>query len=208
LEGIQVSISDEEELVASVAPEDVAFPDDALQAICDPLQDGVAGGMALRIVDALESVQVEQQDGEPLIRSPRPLDRLVEFLQHVPAVVEPGQSVRGRQVRQRLDEAGVMLLERVTDGAHGPERQGEEEGMGQEEKVKRMLDQRPPRASSLRPQAAVQRQREDGHRDSPEEAEPEVDVAAEVVGERLSQGFQVPFDRSLHPRGGNANGVP
>ena len=127
------------------------------------------------IVDPLEAVEIEEDEGEPMARPPGPLDRLVELAQDVAAVVQPRQEVGRRQIGQRLDQSRVLLLELVAHRPHGPEHQPEEKGVCEEEQVHRKADDR--------------------YRASPEEAEPQVVVLQGVVREAPAEGLQVRGDR-------------
>jgi hypothetical protein len=62
-----------------------------LQARRGGAQDAVAGGVAQRVVDVLEAVQVEEQHGDPASCAPRPHDRARQPLGQQRAVGQVGE---------------------------------------------------------------------------------------------------------------------
>ena len=56
------------ELVATQPCDRIAFPDAALEAIANGLQQSITGGVPQRIVDHLEAVEIEAQHGNALFR--------------------------------------------------------------------------------------------------------------------------------------------
>ena len=107
----------EQELVAADPAADVAGPQLALQDARGDPQRLVAGGVAVGVVELLEVVDVEDDDGDLLLAVAGALERLVERVVQ-PAVVEhPGQRVlqgqaldarvqRLHRPAQRVERAG------------------------------------------------------------------------------------------------------
>ena len=65
----------EQELVAADAGDDVLAARHRLQALADLLEDEVADRVAVGVVDRLEAVEVDEQQGEPAARWRRPWSR-------------------------------------------------------------------------------------------------------------------------------------
>ena len=63
------------EFVAADARHGVALADDLLQALRGGAQDAVAGGVAQRVVDVLEAIQVEEQQRHARALAARADDR-------------------------------------------------------------------------------------------------------------------------------------
>lgn len=76
-------------------------------------QQSIAGVVAVRVVERLEVVDVEQRDGQRLTRSPRSRQLAGELLIPAAAVGQPCQRLRSRQTRQHTH----LLAERL-DLAH------------------------------------------------------------------------------------------
>ena len=64
-----------------------------LQAAAGLLEQSVAGRVAERIVDVLESVEVEHEDRERLVSPAQPGGRLLELLDEIGAIGEAGQEI-------------------------------------------------------------------------------------------------------------------
>ena len=71
---------DERELVAADAREHVGLAQHLPQGVADAHQQGIAGGMAERVVDALEAVEVEQHERCRATVAARPADLAIELL--------------------------------------------------------------------------------------------------------------------------------
>jgi len=82
------------ELVGGQPGDLVAGPAQQPEALADGLQHGVAGGMAVLVVDLLEIVQVEDQQRRPGLLLQQPLEQGA----HVVAVGQVGQRVEAGQV--------------------------------------------------------------------------------------------------------------
>ena len=59
------------ELVATETSDDITDPDDPVQSRPDLLEDGIAGGMTEGVIDLLEMVQVDHQQGKVCVRRVR-----------------------------------------------------------------------------------------------------------------------------------------
>ncbi|HWG73712.1 MAG TPA: hypothetical protein VG184_06625 [Acidimicrobiales bacterium] len=104
------------ELVAAQAGYDVARPDCVAQAPGDRGEHGVAGGMAERVVDLLEPVEVDVQDRAPRTGQPGFLERLAQAMQKTHPVGQSGQAVVGGLLVESL--GGLDPLGDVAHVAH------------------------------------------------------------------------------------------
>ncbi len=84
------------ELLAAPARRDAAGAEGALDALCDAREHDVADGMAVRVVDGLEAVDVEQQHGRRAAGVGGAAQLGHQLLGEVAAVREAGQRVRAR----------------------------------------------------------------------------------------------------------------
>ena len=100
------------ELVAAEAGERVRVADRAADALGDLDQQLVAGGVAERIVDLLEAVEVHQQDRQLGVVAPRVADRLADALAEQDPVGQPGE-----RIVQRLVLVELGLLDQLALGA-------------------------------------------------------------------------------------------
>ena len=103
------------ELVAAEARDGVLRAHALLQARGGGAQDAVAGGVAERIVDVLEAVQVEEQHRDAAALPARAHDRARQPLRQQRAVGQAGQRVVVGQVAQFL--LGALLVGDVAE--HG-----------------------------------------------------------------------------------------
>ena len=91
--GARVGADQQQVLVAAEVGDAVFGAREALQARRDLAQHEVAGGVAERLVDRLEAVEVDEQDREPLVGAVGLLHRLGEHaVEHQP-VRQAGQAV-------------------------------------------------------------------------------------------------------------------
>ncbi|CAA9551085.1 MAG: hypothetical protein AVDCRST_MAG79-2706, partial [uncultured Thermoleophilia bacterium] len=88
---------DPHELLAAHAAHDVAGPGRAAQRLADGAQRGVAGGVAVDVVDQLEAVQVDLGEHQRASVSARVGDLGRQLIADRPRVRQPGQGVRQRQ---------------------------------------------------------------------------------------------------------------
>ena len=96
------------ELVATDACDRVLFARDRLQALCGGAQDAVAGGVAHRIVDVLESVKVQEQQRQPRALPACPHDGAGQTLGEQGAVGQVAEGVVVRQVAQFLLDPAAL----------------------------------------------------------------------------------------------------
>ena len=73
-DGVEI-LEHDSEFVATQSRDGVLRPDRALKPGSSSAQDAIAGGMAERIVDVLEAVEVEEQHGDALALPTRAHDR-------------------------------------------------------------------------------------------------------------------------------------
>src|SRR4026207_1886691 len=85
--------SGEADVVAAHAPDMAVGADLVDQALGDRAQHGVALGVAEGVVDRLEAVQIEEQDGAGDIAGGRCAQRLTEQLADAAAIGQAGQYV-------------------------------------------------------------------------------------------------------------------
>ena len=88
---------DHDELVAAEPDAQVGRAAGVAHALRGHDQHVVAGGMAERVVDLLEAVEVELQHGEPLAAPVRALDQRVEMVGEEGAVVQARSARHGRR---------------------------------------------------------------------------------------------------------------
>ena len=86
-------VQDHDEFVAAKPHAEIGRAAGIAHALRGHDQHVVAGGMAERIVDLLEAVEVELEHGQPFAPAVRALDQRVEMVGEEGAVVQAGQSV-------------------------------------------------------------------------------------------------------------------
>ena len=84
-------------------------------------QHVVAGGMAQRVVDLLEAVEVELQHGEPLAAPVRALDQRVEMVGEEGAVVQARQPVMDGDEGHRVARIDQLVRAAQDHLGHRPE---------------------------------------------------------------------------------------
>ena len=106
------------ELVAAEARGGVAGGEPLRQPAGADAQELVARGVAERVVDLLEVVQVEEEDGEALLRGGARVERVLEAVDEQRAVREVGQRVVERAVGEPvLQRDAVRDVAGIDDGA-------------------------------------------------------------------------------------------
>ena len=131
---------DHGELVAAEPRHGVVLADGGLQPAADFLQQRIANGMAERVVDVLEMIEVEAEHRELVVRT-RPAQPLFELLVEQHAVRQIGQRVMARHVRDlrlRLQPFGDVLeggdpaaaLHRLVDDTDGTVASIDDHGRG------------------------------------------------------------------------------
>lgn len=89
--GVVDGVADDDELVAADAGDRVASTDSVVEAFGGFDQDLVAGGVAMRVVDRFEVVEVEVADGHVLGRAGSAGERLGQLLGEGAAVEQVGE---------------------------------------------------------------------------------------------------------------------
>ena len=82
-----------DELVTSVARDHVLAADCVHQRVRDLAEQRIAGKVTVGVVDPLELIDVEKDDGEALATCGRARDLLIEPLEEQAPIVEPGERV-------------------------------------------------------------------------------------------------------------------
>ena len=178
LAGVADVLQQHRELVAAEAGDGVAGTDRAVEPLGDGLQELVADGVSERVVDQLEAVEVEEEDGCAALRpaAARAAQRLLEPVEEQRAVREAGQRVVQRAVAEALDRAAVVG--RVADGAL--------ERVGVEAVLREVIDgaDEPRLADRLRPAGVAEQD----------------DLRARILLEDLPQ-HGIPAERGVHQHG-------
>ncbi len=104
------------ELVAAEVGDRVAVPDDGPQAAGDLLEELIADGMPVRVVDLVESVEVQRQHREAVAVPRRRPDGLAEPLLQSHAVGQLGQRVVAGELMKGL--VGALPLRDVVEHHH------------------------------------------------------------------------------------------
>ncbi len=104
-------LEQERELVAPEPGDRVHRAQHRLQAVGEPRQQAVAGGVPERVVDLLEVVDVEEQHGDRGVVAPRTVQSDAEAVEEQRPVGQPGQRVVERAVRELRLQA--LSLDRV-----------------------------------------------------------------------------------------------
>ena len=91
--GIGKSGHDDRKLVAAQPRHHLIVVENARDALCDGLQRSVARRVPEQVVDLLEPVEVEAQNGEPPPGVQRRFDLLIELLVEAGAIGKPGEGV-------------------------------------------------------------------------------------------------------------------
>ena len=108
------------ELVAAEPPDLAMIAHHRLQPLGDLAEQGVADRMAERVVDVLEAVEIDQEQGAALLAVGGVAQRLVERLAHHRAVGQAGQRIEAREPGDFL--LGAALLGEVgADAAEAEE---------------------------------------------------------------------------------------
>ena len=118
LDVVDDAVEQHGELVAAEAGHDPGPRGDVFDAGADLLEEGVSGLMAERVVDLLEAVEIDEDDGQPGPVAPGPGDVLVEAI---------GEREPVGQVGERVVAGLEVLLDGHRGAAvHGDHRQQEE----------------------------------------------------------------------------------
>src|SRR3954451_925 len=107
---------DDDELLAAVAAHDVDLADLVTDAVGDLHHDRVADRMAVRVVDLLEQVEVEHQDGQGAVEPAGALDLPGQGRLEEPVVAEAGEAVGDRQALRLLMKQHFVERHRCLSG--------------------------------------------------------------------------------------------
>ena len=113
-------LQQERKLVAAEAGRRVRRPQALLQAERDLDEQLVAGRVAEAVVDRLEVVEVEEQQGDVVAAAARPLERVLDAVQEQRPVRQPGERVVECLVRELVLEHAPLghVVRREHDAAH------------------------------------------------------------------------------------------
>ena len=103
-----VSRQQQRELLAAVASQDVALAELVAPGRTDLDQEAVAGLVAVRVVVALEVVEVEERDRGPASRGGGCVQRLRQLLVPGSPVGEAGEGIGERRSLEPLDEVASL----------------------------------------------------------------------------------------------------
>ncbi len=117
-------VEQDDELVAADPAGRVGLPDDARQSGADDLQELIARGVAEKVVDLLEAVDVDVQGGGRGLSSSRAGEHLLRAVEHQRPIREPGQAVVEGQVAEVVPggeqiAAGEELAQEHENGSGG-----------------------------------------------------------------------------------------
>ena len=106
-----------DELLAADAGEQLLGPQQALEAVRERTQHGVAADVAVGVVDALEVIDVEQHQRQRTGVAAGALELAVELFLEAAAVEDVGQAVADDEVVDRLviGVLGVLLVQELED---------------------------------------------------------------------------------------------
>ena len=112
-----------DELVPADPGDGVRRAHDRLEPARDGAQHLVARLVTAHVVDPLEAVEVDDEEGERLLRATRSGERLLDTVVEERAIRQPGERVTQGESMRRLD-----LAPQEQRRQPGPERQGEPDG--------------------------------------------------------------------------------
>jgi hypothetical protein len=101
-----VRVGQHHELVAAEAADDVRGAERRAQPGREATQRAVAGGVAAAVVDGLEAVEVEVEQGRGLVAARADGQRVGRRRQEAPAIGQPGELVLGGQLARRQISLG------------------------------------------------------------------------------------------------------
>ncbi len=114
-------LGEHDELVAAQARHGIGVADRFREPARERLQDFVAGGVAERVIDVLEPVEIHEQERDGAIVASRERDRMVEPLEERGPVVQARQRIEPRKPADvGLDE--LLLRDVEPDAAIADER--------------------------------------------------------------------------------------
>ena len=107
---------DHAELLAAETADDVVGPHGAAQRVGERLQEVVADAVAVHVVDTLEVVDVEHEDGDGPVRPARLLQCVEQVVVEAAVVEETGERVGARLVLEARADLRVVDGERSSVG--------------------------------------------------------------------------------------------
>ena len=114
-------LGEHDELVAPEARHGIRIADRLREAARQRLQDFVAGGVAERVIDVLEPVEIHEQERDGTIVASRERDRMIEPLEERGPVVQARQRIEPRKPADvGFDQ--LLLRDVETDAAIAEER--------------------------------------------------------------------------------------
>ena len=146
---------DHDELVAAEPHAEVGGAAGVAHALRGDDQHIVAGGVAERVVDLLEAVEIELQHGEPLAAPVRALDQRVEMVGEEGAVVQARQPVMDGDEGHRIARVDQLMRAAQDHLRHRPE----DEQRHQDDDADGGEEQRPVHAQHLAAAAPWRRHR-------------------------------------------------
>ena len=114
--GRRSALDEHDELVAAEAGDRVGFSQGRREPRRDRLQQPVAGFVAERVVDLLETVEIDEQRGALGARPAGPSEHLLDPVEDERAVGQSGERVVQRLVTDALEQAGVADRDRGLAG--------------------------------------------------------------------------------------------
>ncbi len=102
----------QDELLAAVTGQDVAIAQTGTRHRGEGLQDPIAGGVAVAVVDPLEVIEVDQRQAVLPVRQ-QVFQRPAGHAHEMPAVEQTGEFVGGHQVFQLAHHAAQRVLVRL-----------------------------------------------------------------------------------------------
>ena len=121
-------VEDDAELVAAEPRQRVHGPQDARQSRADLAEQGVAALVPEGVVQILETVEVDDQHGDPAARAAAPADRLLDPLLEQAAIRQPREVVGDRLTARLVERAKVAEGERSAQQRRQKGEEGERVG--------------------------------------------------------------------------------
>ena len=104
---VVVALGEDDELVAAEPPDRLAAPQHGFEPGADRAEELIAGGVAERVVDLLEAVEVDEQHARHTEVAAGARHHLFDAVEHERAVRETGERVVQGLVADLVDQAGV-----------------------------------------------------------------------------------------------------
>src|SRR3954454_15045190 len=101
--------TDDAELVAAEPRREVAGPHPLAQNLGDRLEDAVAAGVAVAVVDLLQVVEITEQQRQPAVLAARTLELARQGLVPRAPVGQPGERVLAAEPLEPAEQFAVAL---------------------------------------------------------------------------------------------------